>query len=505
MDRMVDGMVDQMVHATVDQAVDQAVDQMVGGMVDAIVDDGDGHRRSRGRLIAVSQPAFEFDDVPVDEPGDLTFTVAELADAIDERLRSGFRDGVWVRGEINGLKRSGQHVYFSLVEKQRRSEAKLDVKLFANKLARLTPKLRSNRLELRDGMKVRIHGHLDFYKARGSLSVVMDDIDPRYTLGEIAQSRDDVLRRLVASGLTEMNKQQRMSPVPLRIGVAGSVESAGFADFESELRNSGFGFRLVVADTRVQGDGADRMIAGSIGTLARGARKGVLDAVVVIRGGGAKNELAVFDSERIATTIAMVPCPVLTGIGHEIDRTIADEVAHTSLKTPTACAGELIDRVARYLNDTETAFEAVARRALSLTDTADHRLTDRARRLAGRTTAAVDRADERLTVRRSRLTTLAPAVLTKAAERLDTTTARVLERSANAVERETGRLDVFTARVSAVDPAVQLARGWSITRDAAGDIVRSVDDVDVGATLTTDLVDGRIASTATAIPSSPSS
>ncbi len=457
----------------------------------------------------MSQPAFEFDDLPVDEPGDLTFTVGELADAIDERLRSGFRDGVWVRGEINGLKRSGQHVYFSLVEKERRSEAKLDVKLFANKLARLTPKLRSNRLDLRDGMKVRIHGQLDFYKQRGALSIVMDDIDPRYTLGEIAQSREEVLKRLIASGLSGMNKQQRLSPIPLRIGVAASVESAGFADFHGELLNSGFSFQLVVADTRVQGDGADRMVAGSIGTLARGARKGMLDAIVVIRGGGAKNELAVFDSERIATTIAMVPCPVFTGIGHEIDRTIADEVAHTALKTPTACAGELIDRVASYVNDTEMAFEAIARRALSLTDAADHRLNDTARRLAGRTTAAVERADERLTMRRAQLGALAPAALSRATERLEATTVRVLERSSGAVVRETGRLDVFAARVSAVDPAVQLARGWSITRDEAGGIVRSVDDVATGTTLTTDLLDGRITSTTTGVaaatPTTPDS
>lgn len=453
----------------------------------------------------MSQPAFEFDDPPVDEPGDPTFTVGELADAIDERLRTGFRDGVWVRGEINGFKRSGQHVYFALVEKDRRSEAKIDVKLFANKLARLTPKLRSNRLDLRDGMKVRLHGQLDFYKQRGALSIVMDDIDPRYTLGEIAQSRDEVLKRLIASGLTGMNKQQPLSPVPLRIGVAASVESAGFADFHSELVNSGFGFRLIVADTRVQGDGADRMVAGSIGTLARGARKGMLDAIVVIRGGGAKNELAVFDSERIATTIAMVPCPVLTGIGHEIDRTIADEVAHTALKTPTACAGDLIDRVAGYVNDTEMAFEAIARRALTLTDTADHRLTDTARRLAGRTTAAVERADERLTIRRAQLGASAPAALTRATERLDAMTVRILERSSEAVGRETSRLDVFTARVSAVDPAVQLARGWSITRDDKGAIVRSAADVAPGATLTTDLLDGRVASTVTGVIDAASS
>lgn len=445
----------------------------------------------------MSQPAFEFDDFPDADSGDLTFTVGELADAIDERLRTGFRDGVWVRGEINGFKRSGQHVYFALVEKERRTEAKIEVKLFANKLARLTPKLRSNRLDLRDGMKVRIHGHLDFYKQRGALSVVMDDIDPRYTLGEIAQSRDEVLKRLIASGLTGMNKQQRMSPIPLRIGVAASIGSAGFADFHGELVNSGFGFQLIVADTRVQGDGADRMIAGSIGTLARGARKGVLDAIVVIRGGGAKNELAVFDSERIATTIAMVPCPVLTGIGHEIDRTIADEVAHTALKTPTACAVGLVDSVARYVNDTEMAFEAIARRALTLTDVADHRLTDTARRLAERTTAAVERADERLTMRRAQLGASVPAALSRASERLSATTVRVLERSNGVIGRETGRLDVFVARTSSVDPAVQLARGWSITRDDRGRIVRSVADAKPGATLTTDLVDGRLTSTVT--------
>lgn len=457
----------------------------------------------------MSQPAFEFDDVPVDEPGDPTFTVGELADAIDDRLRSGFRDGVWVRGEINGLKRGGPHIYFSLVEQERGNEAKIEVKLFAPAIARLTPKLRSNRLDLRDGLKVRIHGHLDFYKPRGTLGLKMVDIDPRYTLGEIAQSRDEVLKRLIASGLTGMNKQHALSPVPLRIGVAASVESAGFADFHSELVNSGFAFDLVVADTRVQGDSAERMIASSIGTLARGARKGVLDAIVVIRGGGAKNELAVFDSERIATTIAMVPCPVLTGIGHEIDRTIADEVAHTALKTPTACAGELVGQVARYVNDTEVAFEAIAQRSVALTDAADHRLSDTARRIAGRTNAAVERADERLTMRSAQLRRLAPAALARATDRLDAASARTLERANSMIERETGRLDVFAARIAAVDPAVQLARGWTITRNENGDIIRSVADIESGATLSTDLLDGRITSTVTgvadAIPSAPDS
>lgn len=442
----------------------------------------------------MSQPAFEFDDVPVDEPGDLTFSVGELADAIDEQLRSGFRDGVWVRGEINGFKRGGPHIYFSLVEKDGNTEAKIEVKLFAPQIARLTPKLRSNRLDLRDGLKVRIRGHLDFYKPRGALGLKMFDIDPNYTLGEIAQSREEVLKRLIASGLTRLNKQQSFSRIPLRIGVAASVESAGFADFQSELASSGFGFELVVADTRVQGDGADRMVAGAIGTLARGARKGVLDAIVVIRGGGAKNELAVFDSERIANTIAMVPCPVLTGIGHEIDRTIADEVAHTALKTPTACATALVERVADYVNDTEMSFEAIARRALTTVDDADHRLTDTARRIAGRTSAAIERADERLTMRQVQLATIAPAALIRSSDRLDAAATRLLDRAAITTDREASRLDVFAARVAAVDPAVQLARGWTITRNAAGEIVRSIADLNPGDVLSTDLIDGAITS-----------
>jgi len=442
----------------------------------------------------MSQPAFEFDDVPLDEPGDITFTVGELADAIDDQLRRGFRDGVWVRGEINGLKRGGPHIYFSLVEKDRSSEAKIEVKLFAPAIARLTPKLRSNRLDLRDGMKVRIHGFLDFYKPRGTLGLKMVDIDPRYTLGEIAQSREEILSRLVASGMIGFNKRHRLAPIPLRIGVAASVESAGFADFHSELSSSGYAFELVVADTRVQGDGADRMVAGAIGTLARGARKGVLDAIVVIRGGGAKNELAVFDSERIAHTIAMVPCPVLTGIGHEIDRTIADEVAHTALKTPTACAGALVEHVARYVADTENAFEAIVRRSLATTDDADRTLTDLARRIAGRTSAAIERADERLATRRSRLVTSVPAVLGRSSAHLDAAGTRLRDRATMTLERQSSRLSVIEARVAAVDPAVQLARGWTITRNPSGRVVRSTDDVAPGDVLTTALLDGTITS-----------
>jgi exodeoxyribonuclease VII large subunit len=327
----------------------------------------------------------------------------------------------------------------------------------------------------------------------------MTEIDPRYTLGEIAQSRDDIMRRLVASGLIDVNKRRVLSPVPLRIGVATSLDSAAWADFHGELRASTFGFDLTVADTRVQGEGADRMVAGAIGTLARGARAGLLDAIVVIRGGGARNELAVFDSELIARTIITVPVPVLTGLGHEIDRSIADEVAHTALKTPTACAGALIERVASYAHDTEVTFEAIVRRALATTDTAERRLHDVARRIAGRTGGAIERADERLRVRRDRLATAAPAAVQRSTDRLDAASARLVDRVGAVTTRERGRLDVCAARVASLDPAVQLARGWSITRNSAGKVVRSAADLSPGDVLTTSLVDGQATSVIDAV------
>ncbi|NKB39563.1 MAG: hypothetical protein GKR86_00645, partial [Ilumatobacter sp.] len=270
-----------------------------------------------------------------------------------------------------------------------------------------------------------------------------------------------------------------------------SVDSAAWADFRSELSASGFAFELTVADTRVQGDGADRMVAGAIGTLARGAREGVLDVIVVIRGGGARNELAVFDSARIAQTIAAAPIPVLTGLGHETDRSIADEVAHTALKTPTACAGALIERVAAYTVGVEAAFEAIVRRSLATTDGAERRLHDTARRIAGRANAAVERADERLTMRQDRLATLVPAALDRSTARLEAAAVRLGERSTSITERERSRLDLFAARVDAVDPGVQLARGWTITRNADGEIVRSAADLSPGDALTTDFLDGR--------------
>jgi exodeoxyribonuclease VII large subunit len=439
----------------------------------------------------VSQPAFEFGDEP-DDDGIPTYTVGELTDAINGVLRRGFGDGVWVRGEIQGWSERGPHAYFQLVEETDAGKAVLNVSFFANVRAKLRPLLARHRLRLGDGMKVRIFGHLDVFAPTGRLGLKMSGLDPRFTLGDLALVRDEVVRRLVASGLIDANRRHRLSPVPLRVGVVTSVGSAAWHDFHDELARSGFGFHLVVADSRVQGEWAVAMVAAAITTLSR---RDDLDAIVVIRGGGARNELAVFDAEQIALAIAAAPVPVLTGLGHEVDRSVADEVAHTAHKTPTACAAALVTEVAGALAGAEQAWAATVAVAERTLVEADRRVERATERLTVLTRTAADRAAVSLGQRTERLAAAAPRQVAHADRELSRLTARLRDRPGRLVEGAERDLDLVAARVALVDPAVQLARGWSITRRADGSVVRSVADVEAGTPLVTTLADGTVTST----------
>lgn len=439
----------------------------------------------------MSQPAFDFGDEPADDPANPTYSVGELAEAINDQLRRGFSDGVWVRGEIDGLRNSGAHTYFALVEDTDAGRAVLNVSLFAPMKRNLVPLLKRARLELANGMKVRIFGHLDYYAPNGRLGLKMAGIDPRFTLGELSQARDQVVRRLVAAGLFDANRARPLSRVPLRVGVVTSVGTAAWHDFHHVISGSGLGFHLTVCDTRVQGADAERSVAAAVRTLGR---RGDLDCIVVIRGGGARNELATFDAEAIALAIATCPVPVLTGLGHEIDRSVADEVAHRALTTPTACAGALVEAVGEYRGATEATWSAIVARADRSSTAAHASLTDRAHRVARRTHAAVERADERLNVRRERLRSLPPRRLDAAAARLDTAGDIVVRRAPRRLGDEQRSLDARAARLALLDPANLLRRGWTITRDADGRVVRSVADVGPGTVITTQLADGWLTS-----------
>ena len=415
-----------------------------------------------------------FENVAVVGPDDVpTFSISELVDVINATLDDTFERGFWVWGEITGLSVKNRHTYFTLVEQDdggSGKRAQLSVNLWAGDAMKLRPVLVKSGLELVNGVKVRIYGSLNFYGPFGRLSLIMRGIDPRFTLGEIALQRDELVRRLKESGEYDRNKEIELSPVPLRLGVVTSGSSAAWADFRNQIEASGFGFRLVLADVVVQGESAVDAVSRAIDSFS-GAED--LDAVVVIRGGGSKTDLSTFDAEPIARSIARCALPVLTGIGHEIDLSVADEVAFESHKTPTACAVALIDRVREFVDGTETLWSTIAQVAGSQLERNGTMLDRVSRDIVIHTRSAVDRADERLKARVDRIVRRVPQYFDDR-------------------ERE---LDNAATRVRLLDPRNVLARGWSITRTATGRVVRSVNEVASGDVIVTVVADGTVVST----------
>ncbi len=410
---------------------------------------------------------------PRDEP---SFTVVQLGSIIAGAMEQIFPDDLWVEGEISNLNRSrAGHVYFDLVEPATPgtpSTARLSVVLFSQTKQIVNNQLkRQNVGRLVDGMAVRIKAAVDYYPPQGRLQLRMTGIDPRYILAAMAAERDALIARLHSEGVTEQNKALPFPLVPLRVGLITSTGSAAAADFLTELESTGFAFRVVVCDSRVQGDLAASTLIGGLRAMYRES----VDVIVLIRGGGSRGDLAVFDNEQLARAIASAPVPVLTGIGHEVDRSVADVVAHTSLKTPTAVAAQLCRAVGRYVEHVEGSWEAISVVAHAQSRLAQQRLAAIARRgaLAGR--EGLQLADHRLTVRSRQLP-------------------KTVDRTLRSAET---RLEHLDARVRAADPAVLLRRGWSITTTSDGEVLRSVDQAKPGDTLVTALVDGSIISNVT--------
>ena len=425
---------------------------------------------------------FEHDDEP-----HVTYSVAELAEAINGSLAREFGDGLWVTGEISGWNGRGTHAYFNLTGvDDDGKKVQIAVSLFAYARNRIKPILVKSGLELADGVKVRVFGHLDFFAGFGKLSLKMSGIDPRFTLGDLAAQRDELIRRLAQEGLLERNRGVTLSVAPMRIGLVTSDGSAAWHDFTDELSASGFGFHVTCLDVRVQGETAVRDVVAAIRTFSRHPD---IDLVAVVRGGGSRTELSVFDHELIALAIAECAHPVFTGIGHEIERSVADEVAHTASKTPTACAVAIASRVAQFVERSEQAFADVTGAAQQRLVAARAEVIGVGQLIRSHVVSAVDRSNQRLVHH----TQQAAASVRHA---LDAATAHQ-QRATAAVGRAPGRLataeQLLAAKatlVRALDPATTMSRGWSITRTADGRTVRSSADLGVGDTLITTFATG---------------
>jgi exodeoxyribonuclease VII large subunit len=463
--------------------------------------------------MAVSQSSFDLD---FDDGGDPTFSVKELTDVVNGMFRRAFTDGVWVRGEIEGMttNRNG-HVYFTISERSAEGQASMAVACFANTWMRtVRPALSKHRLRLENGLVVRIHGQMNVYAPTGKMSLIMDGLDARFTLGQLAADRDQLIRKLLSEGLLDRNGRRPVPNVPLRIGVVTSVGSAAWHDFTHELEASGIGFQLLACDVRVQGIGAAERVAAAIATLADPYYG--LDVLVVVRGGGSRTDLATFDDEGIARTIASCPIPVFTGVGHEIDRAIADEVAHTAFKTPTACAAHLVERVRAHAADVDEVYARILRLSTEHVANAERQVRERAVRSVDRTRRSLVVADQRVLHQADRIGRQASQALNMQTADLLRTSARIsgstrahLQAAQRHVQVDAGRLvrraprlpleadrtlNALAARVDALDPVRTLARGWSITRRADGTLVRDAAGLHPGDALVTTLASGEVTS-----------
>jgi exodeoxyribonuclease VII large subunit len=481
---------------------------------DLDLDRGDG--RAQEHEDPASEPAASEPVASEVEPP--TWTVLDLLTQLRVAVRGALPNELWVRGEVQNLRRSQNgHTYFTLVEKAMgrgdQVRAKIDVSLFRDDRRAVDRAIKEvPGAELGNDVEVRICGRVEVYAPQGRLQLVMTGIDPVFTVGGIAAGRERVLRQLAADGLLEVNGRLPMPLVPLRVGLVTSAGSAAYHDFVQELATSGFAFEVGVVDVRVQGAAASRRIIYGLRQMA--GRD--LDVVVVVRGGGSRADLGPFDTDAVARVIAGMPVPVIMGVGHEIDRSVADEVAHTSCKTPTACAQVLVERVRSFGARVDAASHQVVSRARSRAAMARRELDEAVRRVQrgvpsvlARERVQVERhhgrVDELTRVRlrdasrlldeRSRRTgDIARGHLRDAARELDDCTRRVGELGRARVRAADLALDGHAALVRALDPRRVLERGYSITRDEHGRTVRGVEAVLPGAELHTELAGGALVS-----------
>ena len=276
-------------------------------------------------------------------------TLVELQRRIKMTLSEQFALPVWVSAEVADLKVNySGHCYLELIEKDHKSEngvptAQVRAVIWRSSYSRIAAYFEAETGQrLAPGIRILAQVLISYHELYG-LSLQITDIDSAYTLGEMEQQRQKTIARLQEEGVWEMNRTVPMPLLVQRLAVVSSAQAAGYQDFCKELGRSGYRFDLTLFDAVMQGTAAEESILMALGRVAE--RQEEFDAVVIVRGGGSTTDLNCFNAYRLSSHVAQFPLPVLTGIGHDKDQSVVDMVAHLPLKTPTAVAGWLIERM----------------------------------------------------------------------------------------------------------------------------------------------------------------
>lgn len=374
----------------------------------------------------------------------------ELQHTLKQGVESLFPSRVWVKAEVSAVKaRSGGHCYLELSQSDEKGlVAKANAIIWSSKYRFIAPYFESvTGSPLKEGLVILVQVQVNFSELYG-MSLIIDDINPEFSVGVREQERQKTIERLQKEGLMELQKELELPMLPYRLAVISAEDAAGYRDFMRHVEENPFGFRVepVLFPALMQGADCPASIIAALDRVLQDGSE--WDAVLILRGGGAKLDLACFDDYDLAAVIAQYPLAVLTAIGHDQDYHICDMVAHEFLKTPTALADFILD-IYEGEDERLSSFETRIRLAL----------TNRIYR------------EESL---------------------LDSLAARVKGGFALKIAAMESALQVLQTRIEAADPRRILDRGYALAVDAEGVVLKGVDKCKVGDAVSVMFADGTL-------------
>lgn len=423
----------------------------------------------------------------------------ELNNLVRATLEVTLTDEYWVQAELSEVRQAyNGHCYVEFIQKDARGQnllAKARGNIWNTTYRLLKPYFeRETGQPLVAGLKVLVRVTVSFHELYGySLQVL--DIDPTYTIGDLARRRKEILKQLADEGILNDNKELPFPVLPVRVAVISSATAAGYGDFCDQLTNNEYGFRFQVHlfPAVMQGERVESSILDALDAINR--ERDSWDVVVLIRGGGATSDLTSFDTYLLAASCAQFPLPIITGIGHERDDTVIDSVAHTRVKTPTAAAAFLIDRMLQAASRLEQC-------AQRLTDTIRYKMEQEVLRL--------ERFSSRLPLLFGAVRSRQEQLLFSRLKQVEQEVQRSLQQQDHQLERlqqqlrflfplrltqERHRLQLLEQQCRAADPVLLLQRGYSLTyAEDGGRLLRSAGQIRHGDRLVTRFADGTVTS-----------
>ena len=426
----------------------------------------------------------------------LAMTLLELNGLVRSAIEGVLSDEYWVEAEVSEARESRGHCYMELIEKDARSNtpvARASAKCWRQTWTLLRPYFeKATGQALHAGMKVMLRVYAQFHEAYG-FSWIVTDIDPTYTLGDMARKRLEIINRLKEEGVFNLNKELELPLFTQRIAVISSETAAGYGDFCNQLADNGHGFSFVTRlfPAVMQGEQVEQSVIAALNRI--NAEADSFDCVVIIRGGGATSDMSGFDTLALAENVANFPLPVITGIGHDRDESVLDMISHTRVKTPTAAAALLVSRLVAVEERIDNCRERITRTVGATIGRESQRIEALSGRIPALFSVVKARHGAAISLLAERLKAAAGRLIAEHSHHTDILAQSIMPLAQRSLAAARHRVELMEERAKALDPALPLRRGYSITL-RQGRAVRDAASLSSGDEIETRLENGTIKS-----------